>query len=130
MRIECAVTYLWVALGGAVGSASRFAVADWTSTRWGLAFPWGTLAVNLTGSLMIGLVMTLLLARGADPTYRLVLVTGFLGGYTTFSAFSFETLALLEARRWDAAALYVGGSVGLGLLATALGLGLGRFFIR
>jgi CrcB protein len=130
MQIEYDVTYLWVALGGAVGAASRFAVAQWTGARWGMTFPWGTLAVNLTGSLMIGLVMTLLLARGADPTYRLLLVTGFLGGYTTFSAFSFETLALLEARRWDAAALYVGGSVGLGLLATALGLGVGRLFIR
>jgi CrcB protein len=57
-------------------------------------------------------------------------VTGFLGGYTTFSAFSFEAVTLLEARRWDAAALYVGGSVGLGLLATALGLALGRLFVR
>jgi CrcB protein len=57
-------------------------------------------------------------------------VTGFLGGYTTFSAFSFEVIALLEARRWDVAALYVGGSVVLGLLATALGLGLGRLFVR
>ena len=124
------MTYVWVALGGAVGAAARFAVSQWTGTRWGWTFPWGTLAVNLTGSLAIGLVMTLLLARGADPTYRLVLVTGFLGGYTTFSAFSFETLALLEARRWDAAALYVGVSVGLGLLAAALGLGLGRLFVR
>jgi len=59
-----------------------------------------------------------------------LLVTGFLGGYTTFSAFSFETLALLEARRWEAAALYIGGSVGLGLLATALGLALGRLVVR
>jgi fluoride exporter len=124
------VAYLWVALGGAVGAAARFAVAQWTGARWGSTFPWGTLVVNLTGSLAIGVVMTLLLARGADPAYRLLLVTGFLGGYTTFSAFSFETLALLEARRWDAAALYVGGSVALGLLATALGLGLGRLFIR
>jgi CrcB protein len=124
------VTYVWVALGGAAGAAARFAVSQWTGTRWGWTFPWGTLAVNLTGSLAIGLVMTLLLARGTDPTYRLVLVTGFLGGYTTFSAFSFETLALLEARRWDAAALYVGGSVALGLLATTLGLGLGRLFVR
>jgi fluoride exporter len=124
------VTYVWVALGGAAGAATRFAVSQWTGTRWGWTFPWGTLAVNLTGSLAIGLMMTLLLARGADPTYRLVLVTGFLGGYTTFSAFSFETFALLEARRWDAAALYVGGSVALGLLATALGLGLGRLFVR
>ncbi len=124
------MTYVWVALGGAAGAAARFAVSQWTGTRWGWTFPWGTLAVNLTGSLAIGLVMTLLLARGTDPTYRLVLVTGFLGGYTTFSAFSFETLALLEARRWDAAALYVGGSVALGLLATTLGLGLGRLFVR
>ncbi len=122
--------YVWVALGGAVGAASRFAVAQWAGARWGGTFPWGTFAVNLTGSLAIGLVMTLLLARGADPTYRLLLVTGFLGGYTTFSAFSIETLALLEARRWEAAALYVGGSVALGLLAAALGLGLGRLFIR
>ena len=130
MQIEGDVTYVWVALGGAVGAASRFAVAQWTGARWGWTFPWGTLAVNLTGSLAIGLVMTLLLARGADPTYRLLLVTGFLGGYTTFSAFSFETLSLLEARRWDAAALYVAGSVVLGLLATALGLGLARLFVR
>jgi CrcB protein len=130
MRGEKDVAYLWVALGGATGAAARFAVAQWTGARWGSTFPWGTFAVNLTGSLAIGVVMTLLVARGADPTYRLLLVTGFLGGYTTFSAFSFETLALLQARRWDAAALYVGGSVALGLLATALGLGLGRLFIR
>jgi fluoride exporter len=130
MQIESDVAYLWVALGGAAGTATRFAIAQWTGSRWGWTFPWGTLAVNLTGSLAIGLVMTLLLARGADPTYRLLLVTGFLGGYTTFSAFSLEVLSLLEARRWDAAALYVAGSVVLGLLATALGLGLGRLFIR
>ena len=98
--------------------------------RGGWTFPWGTFAVNLTGSLAIGLVMTLLVTRGADPMFRLLLVTGFLGGYTTFSAFSFEALTLLEARRWDAAALYVIGSVMLGLLATALGLGLGRLLVR
>src|ERR687892_263581 len=130
MRIEGDMTYLWVALGGATGSAARFAVTQWMGARWGWTFPWGTFAVNVTGSLAIGLVMTLLLARGADPMYRLLLVTGFLGGYTTFSAFTFETLALLEARRWDAAALYVTGSVVLGLLATALGLGLGRLIVR
>jgi len=93
-------------------------------------FPWGTFAVNVSGSLVIGLVMALLIARDADPAYRLLLVTGFLGGYTTFSSFSFETIALIEARRWDAAALYVVGSVVLGLLATGLGLGLGRLLVR
>ena len=130
MRIESDVAYLWVALGGASGAAARYAVAQWMGARWGWTFPWGTFAVNVTGSLAIGLVMTLLIARGADPMYRLLLVTGFLGGYTTFSAFSFEALTLLEARRWDAATLYVIGSVGFGLLATALGLGLGRLLVR
>jgi fluoride exporter len=72
----------------------------------------------------------LLLARDADPAHRLLLVTGFLGGYTTFSAFSFEALTLLEARRWDAAAFYVIGSVVLGFLATGLGLVLGRLLVR
>ncbi len=130
MRIESDMAYLWVALGGATGAAARFAVAQWAGARWGWTFPWGTFAVNVTGSLAIGLVMTVLIARGADPVYRLLLVTGFLGGYTTFSAFSFEALTLLEARRWDAAAFYVIGSVGFGLLATALGLGLGRLLVR
>jgi fluoride exporter len=124
------MAYLWVALGGATGAAARFAVAQWMGARWGWTFPWGTFAVNVTGSLAIGVVMTLLLARGADPAYRLLLVTGFLGGYTTFSAFSFEAISLLESRRWDAASLYVIGSVVLGLLATALGLGLGRLLTR
>jgi fluoride exporter len=130
MRIESDMAYLWVALGGATGAAARYGVAQWMGGRWGWTFPWGTFAVNVTGSLAIGLVMTLLIARGADPVYRLLLVTGFLGGYTTFSAFSFEALTLLEARRWEAAAFYVIGSVGLGLLATALGLGLGRLIVR
>jgi fluoride exporter len=124
------VAYLWVALGGAAGSTARFAIAQWAGARWGWTFPWGTFAVNVTGSLAIGLVMTLLLARGADPAYRLLLVTGFLGGYTTFSAFSFEALTLLEARRWDAAAFYVICSVVLGLVATGLGLVLGRLLVR
>jgi CrcB protein len=124
------VTYLWVALGGAAGASTRFAVAQWAGARWGWMFPWGTFAVNVSGSLLIGLVMAILIARDADPALRLLLVTGFLGGYTTFSSFSFEAIALLEARRWDAAALYVVGSVALGLLATGLGLGLGRLLVR
>jgi CrcB protein len=124
------VAYLWVAIGGAVGAAARYGVAEWAGGRWGWTFPWGTLAVNVTGSLAIGVLMPLLLSRGVDPAYRLLLVTGFLGGYTTFSAFSLEALALLEARRWDAAAMYILGSVMLGLLACGIGLGLGRLLTR
>jgi CrcB protein len=124
------MSYLWVALGGAAGAAARYGVAQWAGQRWGWTFPWGTLAVNLTGSLAIGLVLTLLLARGDDPTFRLLVVTGFLGGYTTFSAFSLETLVLLQERRWDTAALYVVGSVLLGLIACGAGMVMGRLLIR
>ena len=123
------MAYLWVALGGAAGAMARYGVGQWTGQRWGGSFPWGTLAVNVTGSLLIGLLVTLL-GRGVDPTLRLLLITGFLGGYTTFSAYSAEALTLVEARRWDAAALYISGSVALGLVACAAGLALGRTLIR
>jgi CrcB protein len=124
------MAYLWVALGGAAGAAARYGVAQWTVQRWGWTFPWGTLTVNLMGSLAIGLLMTVLLGRNADPAFRLLLVTGFLGGYTTFSAFSYEVLALLLERRWDTAMLYAASSVLLGLVACALGFGLGRMLVR
>lgn len=124
------MAYLWVALGGAAGAAARYGAAQWTGTRFGWSFPWGTLTVNIAGSLAIGLVMTLLAARQADPAYRLLLVTGFLGGFTTFSAFSFETWALLESRRWESAALYVAGSLILSFAACGVGLGLGRLLAR
>lgn len=124
------MAYLWVALGGALGATARYGVAQWAGNRFGWLFPWGTLTVNVTGSLAIGLIVTALLVRGADPAFRLFLVTGFLGGYTTFSAFSLETLALIESRRWDLAALYIAVSIGLGLAGCALGLLLGRLFFR
>lgn len=124
------MTYLWVALGGAAGAAARYGVAQWAGARWGWTFPWGTLVVNVTGSLAIGLLMALLIGRGADPAFRLLLVTGFLGGYTTFSAFSLEALSLIETRRYGEAALYVGGSVLLGLVACFAGLAVGRLLIR
>jgi fluoride exporter len=124
------VAYLWVALGGAAGAAARYGVAQWAGGRWGWTFPWGTFAVNITGSLAIGLLMALLIGRGADPAYRLLLVTGFLGGYTTFSSFSLETLSLIETRRFGEAALYVAGSVLLGLLGCFGGLAVGRLLIR
>jgi CrcB protein len=124
------VAILWVAVGGAVGAAARYAVAHWAGTRWGWGFPWGTFAVNLTGSLAIGLLLTLLIGRNVDHTLRMLLVTGFLGGYTTFSAFSYEALALLEARRWEAAMLYVTGSVILGLIGCGIGIAIGRIISR
>jgi CrcB protein len=114
-------TMVWVALGGAIGATGRYAVVHWAVARWGAAFPLGTFAVNVTGSLAIGFLAALLDTRLADPAFRLFLITGVLGGYTTFSAFSLETLALITAERWLAALGYVSGSVLLSLAAAALG---------
>lgn len=112
---------LWVALGGAIGAAARYGVVQWAAARWGAAIPWGTFAVNVTGSFLIGLLAALLSSRQADPTPRLLLVTGVLGGYTTFSAFSLETLTMIVEQRSLAALAYVVGSVLLGLAAAAAG---------
>lgn len=115
------MNYFWVALGGALGAMARFGAVQLATARWGMTFPWGTLAVNITGSLLIGFIATILSSRQSDPALRLLLITGVLGGYTTFSAYSFEALALITEQRHLAAASYVVGSVLLGLIAAAIG---------
>jgi fluoride exporter len=110
--------YAAVALGGAAGSLLRYWVGVALVSRLGAAFPWGTLVVNLTGSFAIGLAMGLLSPRS---TAWLLAVTGFLGGFTTFSTFEAETMALLRAGAAGRAAAYVGASVGAGLAACWLG---------
>lgn len=106
---------LLVALGGAAGSAARFGVGL------ALPFPLATAAINILGSLLIGLVWTTL-----DPRWHPLVMVGLLGGFTTFSAFSLETLRLAEAGRIGTALVYVGGSVILSLVACWLGITLGR----
>jgi len=110
-------TLLLVALGGALGSVSRALVGL------ALPFPWGTLAVNVAGGLMMGWLFALL---GTGTTLGALLMTGVLGGFTTFSAFSLDTLRLIEGGRMPLAAAYVLASVGLSLLACWSGLVLGR----
>ena len=117
---------LLVALGGAVGSNVRFLVGTWGVALLGATFPWGTLAVNLTGSFAAGLLLGIADARGLGSGTRLLLVTGFLGGYTTFSAFSVETVRLAEQQGVLVAAANALGSVGFGLAAAIGGLALGR----
>lgn len=106
---------LLVALGGAVGSVARYLVSVAALATLGAGFPWGTLAVNIAGSAAIGVAA----GMGIEGQQRLLLVTGLLGGFTTFSAFSLETGALFE-RSPLLAALYVLASVTLGLAAFAL----------
>jgi CrcB protein len=109
-----------VGAGGFLGAVSRYLLSLAVQPR-GTVFPVGTLAVNILGCLCIGLVFGLFDRGGLSAEWRVFLATGFLGGFTTFSAFSNETFMLLRDGHAAYALLYVGGSVVLGLLATWLG---------
>lgn len=115
--------FLAISLGAVLGANARYLMGLWAAGRWGTSFPLGTLIVNVSGSFLIGLAMA---RYEQHELARLFLVTGLLGGYTTFSSFSFETLALLQAHRYGAALLYVGASFAASLLGVAVGVGLGR----
>jgi CrcB protein len=116
-----------VALGAGLGGALRYLVAGWAAQRWGAAFPWGTLLVNLSGSFLLGLLLALSLERDLiPPGLRLFLGMGLLGGYTTFSTLSWESLALAQQGLWGQCLLNMAGSAVLGLAAAAAGLLLGR----
>ena len=113
-----------VGVGGAFGSIARYLIALAVGTLPG--FPFGTLAVNLTGSFVAGVLVGLGDARGLANPARLLLVTGFLGGYTTFSAFGVETIRLAETHGALVAGVNVLASVGVGLAVAAAGLVVGR----
>jgi len=125
------VEYLWVGLGGLLGANARFVLTRLVVERVGIAFQYyGTFLVNATGSVAIGVLLTVLVARVSDPAWRLGLVTGFLGGYTTFSSYSFEAVGLMMEGRWGRAAAYVLGSNLLALAGCWLGVLLGRSLLR
>jgi CrcB protein len=114
--------YIMVLLGGAIGSLTRYVVGMAVMTRLATRFPFGTMIVNVTGSFLIGVLMTLFSERPQpSANWRLVLVVGFLGGYTTFSSFEWETLALVKGGGQLLAFLNVTGSVILGYAAVWLG---------
>lgn len=116
-----------VAGGGALGSALRYLVGTFVSRWLGPGFPYGTLVVNIVGSLLIGVVYVVLVERlSLGVLWRLGLISGVLGGFTTFSAFSFETVALFEEEAYAKAAFYVAASVILCLVATWIGIVLAR----
>ena len=98
------MVYLAVALGGALGAMARYGISGWVQTATGSMFPMGTLVVNVVGSFVIGIVLQATTEKfSASPEVRLFLTTGFCGGLTTFSTFSFETLRLMEDQQWLAA---------------------------
>ncbi len=111
-----------IALGGGIGSVSRYLVTIWAAERFGSAFPYGTLLVNVAGSFIIGLFMTLFLERiELDPQWRLFIAVGFLGGLTTFSSFSYETLRLVQEGAMSQAFANAGSNVFLCLASTWAG---------
>ncbi|MBP1876129.1 CrcB protein [Ensifer adhaerens] len=121
---------LLVGAGGAIGSMVRYLVGLWTLHRWGPGFPWGTLGVNITGSFVIGLLAELIMRKfGASAEMRLFLITGVLGGYTTFSAFSLDTITLFERGDAALAVTYIAASVVLSILAVFAGLALMRAMV-
>lgn len=114
--------YLIIGIGGFLGAIARYVVSAWIGQRWGRSFPLGTFAVNVSGSFLIGLLMSLFTERFmVNPQWRLFLTVGFLGAYTTFSTFEYETGSLLRDGEWLVASLNIGLSVVAGFAALKIG---------
>lgn len=121
------MTFLAISIGAVAGANARYLIGGWIADRWGTSFPVGTLVINVTGSLLIGLVLTVVTERVIAPAWvRPLLAIGFLGSYTTFSTFSYETLALARDGSWLAA----GGNVVLSVAASLVGVYLGVLLAR
>lgn len=114
--------YLVVLAGAGLGGLTRYVAGTWIMAKYGGRFPLGTFVINITGAFLIGVLMTVLTQRfHPHPNWRLFIVVGFLGGYTTFSSFEYETYqAMRDGERW-LGLIYVAGSVVLGYLGVWLG---------
>ena len=120
--------YLWIAAGGALGSIARYWVGSTVASRLGTKFPFGTFVINLTACLLIGFTMTILTRRTAlNPAWRFLVPIGFIGAYSTFSTYEWETLSLLRGGAFVEASLYALGSLMLGLLATWAGVAIAEY---
>jgi fluoride exporter len=125
------LAYLWIAIGGALGSVARYWCSGVVSRQFGETFPWGTLLVNISGSFVIGFLAALAEPAGRrfiGPTGRQFLMYGVCGGYTTFSSFSLQTFELMRDGDWFKAGANAVGSVTLCLAAVWLGYALGAGF--
>lgn len=118
---------LIVAGGGAIGAAARYVLGGWLADRFGPVFPWHTFVVNVTGAFALGVLMALSVERGVVPQqWRLALGVGVLGGYTTFSTLSYESIALVSQGSYAPGLANMFGSGVAGLIAALLGLAVGR----
>ena len=122
--------YVMVGVGGALGSILRFWLGSYIGERMGTRFPYGTLVINVTGSFLIGLVFAVLTQRTQwSPNWRYLIPIGFIGGYTTFSSFEFETLRIIQDGQLGLGLLYVAASVIIGFIAVWGGMMAGRAII-
>lgn len=124
------MTLLYIAIGGAVGALARYGLGGWVQSRAGFGFPWGTLVVNLLGCLLIGFGVRYLEAVPLGPEVRALVAVGVLGAFTTFSTFSYETVALLEDGAWGRAAGYSFGSLVLGIAAVYIGMSFSGYVLQ
>jgi len=127
---DAAIRSLLVFVGAGLGGNARYWLGGFISSRTSTTFPWGTFVINATGSLLIGLATGILLSNKNPIEWRLFIVVGFLGGYTTFSSFSQETLSLIQDRSYSHAFANAMGSCILGLICAWGGLVLSRLLAR
>lgn len=120
------MTLLWVALGGAIGAVLRYVSVTAMLRAVGPGFPYGTMTVNIVGSFLMGIAAIVVLDKFGGGRAWAFTMTGVLGGFTTFSAFSLDAVYLIEKGRMAAAAGYIGGTVALCIAALMIGLWLGR----
>ncbi len=119
--------FLLISAGAVLGANARYWIGTWAAQKWGASFPYGTLLINVTGSLLLGLFMALTAERFViDARLRLLIATGFLGAYTTFSTFTYESMTLLTKGALMPGLLNILGSTALGLLAVGAGIWLGK----
>ena len=119
-----------IAVGGALGAVARYSLSGWVQGLLSTSFPLGTMAVNVLGSFLLGLLFYLLEGLAVSAEVRSLLTIGFLGAFTTFSTFSYEALVLVQGGEWARGSLYIGGSVLLGLMGVLGGLFLGSFILH
>ena len=121
------MTLLFLAVGGAFGAVSRYLVQGWVQDLTGGRFPWGTFAVNISGSFLLGLIFALAIDRALlSPDVRMPLMVGFIGSYTTFSTLMLESWTLVEEGDIAHMLVNLAGSVVIGMVAVVAGLAVGR----
>ncbi len=121
------MAYLWIALGAVVGASARYFISGYIARTFATAFPYGTLFINVTGSLLLGFFLILAGERLLlDPRWRFLIAIGFCGSYTTFSSYAFETFAYMEQGQWLMVAVNVVASNALCLAAVLAGAAIAR----